>query len=141
LIETPPGGAGPRWFDDVRSLVERKNGRDQEHIVPPIPGPGYHGAYSAYFASPTVLAYSNGVIKLNKFKRPTVFGYMYGGIYSSAQQAANTQMQTDASNQVFQVTLMPNGWPLLTLRASPAQTFAPRRHPWKIAEAGAWWHR
>ncbi len=52
--------------------------------------------------------YANGVIKLNRLKRPTVLGYMYGGIYSTVQQTANTVTQTGASNEVFQVTLTPN---------------------------------
>ena len=76
--------------------------------MPPIPGPGYYGAYSAFFASPSVPAYKSGVIKLNKLRRPTVLGYVYGGIYSTAQQTANTVTQTGASNEVFQVTLTPN---------------------------------
>jgi hypothetical protein len=51
--------------------------------------------------------YRNGVIKLNQVKRPTVLGYMYGGIYSTVAQTSNTATQTGASNQVFQVTLIP----------------------------------
>jgi hypothetical protein len=58
--------------------------------------------------SPSVPAYSNGVIKLNKLKRTTVLGYMFGGIFSTVQQTGNTITQTGASNQAFQVTLTPN---------------------------------
>jgi len=109
LVETPPGGAGPPWVDDVSSLLQDKNGTGKEYIMAPIPGTSeYYGAYSSFFASPFVPAYSNGVIKLNKLKRPTVLGYIYGGIVSTAPQTANTEAQTGASNQVFQVTLTPS---------------------------------
>jgi hypothetical protein len=47
------------------------------------------------------------VIKLNKLKQPTVLGFLFGGIVSTAQQTANTETQTGASNQVFQMTLTP----------------------------------
>ena len=86
LSNLTSGGNSPGWVDDVSSLVESKNGQDQEYIMPPIPGPGYYGGNSAFFASPAVPVYSNGVIKLNKLKRPTVVGYVYGGIFSTFQQ-------------------------------------------------------
>ena len=108
LSNLTSGGNSPGWVDDVSSLVESKNGLYQEYIMPPIPGPGYFGAYSGFFASPSVPAYSNGVVKLNKLKRAIVLGYVYGGIFSTVQQTANTITQTGASNQVFQVTLTPN---------------------------------
>ena len=38
----PPTNS-PAWVDDVTDLVQKKNGRDQEYIMPPIPGPGYYG--------------------------------------------------------------------------------------------------
>jgi hypothetical protein len=65
LSKLTSGGNSPGWVDDVNSLVASKNGQYQEYIMPPLPGPGYYGAYSAVFASPSVAAYSNGVIKLN----------------------------------------------------------------------------
>ena len=89
LTNLTSGGNSPGWVDDVSSLVQSKNGQDQEFIMPPIPGPGTTARMSAFFASPSVPAYANGVIKLNKLKRPTVLGYMYGGIYSTV--AANGQ--------------------------------------------------
>ena len=107
LTNTTAGGNSPAWVNDVSSLDQRQNGRDQEYIMPPIPGSGYYGAYSAFFPSPFVPAFSNGVIKLHRLKRPTVLGYIYGGIYSTAQQTTNTTTQTGASNEVFQVTLTP----------------------------------
>jgi hypothetical protein len=77
--------------------------------MPPIPGPGYYGGASSVFLNPSVPAYSNGIIKLqlNRMKRPTVVGYIYGGIYTTTPQTDPTT-QTGASNQVFQVTLTPS---------------------------------
>ena len=98
----------PAWVDDVTDIVQKRNGRDQEYIMPPIPGPGYYGGVSSVFLNPAVPVYSNGVIKLqpNRLKRPTVVAYIYGGIYSSAGQTDPTS-NTAASNQVFAVTLSP----------------------------------
>jgi hypothetical protein len=31
------------WVDDVTDLVQRTKDRDEEYIMPPIPGPGYDG--------------------------------------------------------------------------------------------------
>ena len=90
LANLTSGGNSPGWVDDVSSLVQRKNGQDQEYIMPPHSRPGYYGAYSARFLpvhpcpfTPTASSSST------KLKRPTVLGYMYGGIYSTA--AANGQ--------------------------------------------------
>jgi hypothetical protein len=74
LTNLTSGGNSPGWVDDVSSLVQRKNGQDQEYIMPPLPG--LYGAYGAFFARPSVPANANSVIKLNKLKRPTVLGYM-----------------------------------------------------------------
>ena len=75
------------------------------------PFPGYYGAYSAFMANPPVPTYSNGVIKLNKLKGPTVLGYIYGGIYSTVPETSGNpivaETQTGASNQVFAVILTP----------------------------------
>lgn len=107
-LATTPVNGSPGWVDDVAALVQRRNDRDQEYIMPPIPGPGYYGGVSSVFRNPSVPAYSNGVVKLNlnRLKRPTVVGYIYGGIFTTTQQADPTT-QTGASNQVFQVTLTP----------------------------------
>jgi hypothetical protein len=105
LTETAPGIPGPAWVDDVSSLVQRKNGSDQEYIMPPLPG--LYGAHSGFMANPVLPEYSNGVIRLNKLKLATALGYIYGGNYSTVTQTGNTVTQTDASNEVFQVRLTP----------------------------------
>ena len=104
-----PPTFSPGWVDDVTDIVQKRNGRDQEFIMPPIPGPGYYGGVSSVFLNPSVPRYSNGVIKLQpkRLKRPTVVAYIYGGIYSQAQQS-NPSANTFASNQVFAVTLSPS---------------------------------
>jgi hypothetical protein len=106
LAVNPPGIPGPGWVNNVTALVQGARGRNQEYSLPPLPG--FYGANSSFFASPGLPTYRNGVIKLNQLKRPTVLGYMYGGIYSTVAQTSNTAAQTGASNQVFQVVLVPN---------------------------------
>jgi hypothetical protein len=104
LTNLTTGGNSPGWVDDVSSLVQSQNGHDQEYIMPPLPGD--YGAYSEVLANPSVPTYNNGVIKLAKLKRPTVVGYVYGGIYSTVAQTTEAS-QTGASNQVFAVTITP----------------------------------
>jgi hypothetical protein len=107
LTMFPPGIPGPGWVDDVSTLVHRKNGSDREYIMSPLPG--LYGAYAAFMPSPSLPTYRNGVIKLEKLKKPTVLGYMYGGIYSTVVQTSPDPSvgatQTGASNAVFMVTV------------------------------------
>jgi hypothetical protein len=44
---------------------------------------------------------------LPQLKRPTVLGYVYGGITSTEQQTTDSTTQTGSTNQVFPVTLTP----------------------------------
>jgi len=100
---------GPGWVDDVSTLVQSKNGSDQEYIMPPLPGD--FGAYSSFQFNPALPMDANGVINLSKLKGVTVLGYLYGGIYSTVAETSNDPAveatQTGASNEVFEVTLTP----------------------------------
>ena len=100
---------GPGWVDDVSTLSQSKYGSDQEFIMPALPG--LYGAYSSFEASPLLPVYSNGVVKLDKLKGPTVIGYLFGGIYSTVAETSADPVteatQTGASNQVFEVTVTP----------------------------------
>jgi hypothetical protein len=76
--------------------------------MPPLPG--RYGAYAAFQPNPPVPRYANGVINLDKIKRATVLGYIYGGIYPTVEETSGDPpvepTQTGAANQVFQVTLL-----------------------------------
>ncbi|WP_145951954.1 hypothetical protein [Paludisphaera borealis] len=94
------------FVDDVTSLVKSADGSFQEFIMP-SQLPGLLGAEAAYFQSPGLPTYSNGVIKLDQLSGPTTLGYIYGGIVSSVPNTTTPAGQTTASNRVFKVTLTP----------------------------------
>ena len=96
------------FVNDVTSMVRRADGSTQEYIMP-SQLPGLFGAEAAFFASPGLPTYSNGVIKLDQLSGPTTLGYIVGGIVSSVPNTTSPLNQTTASNQVFKVTLVPNG--------------------------------
>ena len=95
------------FVNDVTSFVQRGDGSTQEFIMP-SQLPALLGTEAAFFASPGLPTYSNGVVKLNKLQGPTTLGYIYGGIYSTVPNTTDPQSQTTSSNLVFKVTLTPN---------------------------------
>lgn len=64
------------------------------------------GAEAIFFPSDDVKLFHNGVIQLDKIKKPTVIGYIAGGIMSTL---ANTNVGSDSTSSpyVFTVTLTP----------------------------------
>ena len=94
------------FVDDVTTFAQRADGSDQEYIMP-SQLPGRYGSNAAFFASPGLPHYSDGVIKLNRLTGPTTLGYIYGGIYSTVGDTTDPPSQTTSSNQVFRVTLIP----------------------------------
>jgi hypothetical protein len=95
------------FVNDVTTFVPSSNGSDQEYMMP-SQLPGRYGTEARFFTTPGLPQYSNGVIKLNQLKGPTIIGYIYGGIYSTVANTTDPNSQTTSSNQVFQVTLIPN---------------------------------
>jgi hypothetical protein len=94
------------FVDDVTSVVTNKQGAVQEYIMP-SQLPGRFGANAAFFATPGLPTYSNGVIKLDQLTGPTTLGYIYGGIYSTVGDTSDPGTQTTATNTLFKVTLVP----------------------------------
>lgn len=64
------------------------------------------GAEAVFFQKKGVELYSNEVIRLDKLKKPTVIGYIAGGIMSTLPNT-NTRADSTASPYVFKVTLIP----------------------------------
>lgn len=60
----------------------------------------------AYFIPGNVSQYPNGVMFLDNIKKPTVIGYIVGGIQSTLANT-NTDADSTASTYVFKVTLTP----------------------------------
>ncbi len=92
---------------DITTQVTSANGLKREYILQPQL-PGFFGAEAAFFQNPSLPTYANGVIQYDKLSGPTVLGYMYGGIESTAANTFQGQ-PTFATPAVFLVTLMPNG--------------------------------
>jgi hypothetical protein len=95
------------FVDDVTTFTQGANGTDQEYIMP-SQLPGRYGTEAAFLAAPGIPRYRNGVIKLDRLQGPTTIGYIYGGIYSTVGDTTDPPSQTTSSNQVFQVTLIPD---------------------------------
>jgi hypothetical protein len=65
------------------------------------------GAEAVFFPNEGIPLYHNGVIQLDKIKKPTVIGYIAGGIASQVSETSTPLTQTTASPYVFTVTLIP----------------------------------
>jgi hypothetical protein len=94
------------FVDDVTTFALSANNSAQEFMMP-SQLPGRYGTEAAFFATPGLPKFANGVIKLSKLQHPTVLGDMYGGIFSTVGDTTDTSSQTTDSNQIFQVTLVP----------------------------------
>lgn len=60
----------------------------------------------AYFIADNIQRYPNGVISLDTIRKPTVIGYIVGGIQSTVPNT-NVASDSTASTYVFKVTLIP----------------------------------
>jgi hypothetical protein len=64
------------------------------------------GAGAKFVNAPGIAAYANNVLKLKKIKKPTVIGYIIGGIQSTLPNT-NDMSDSAASPYIFRVTLTP----------------------------------
>jgi hypothetical protein len=101
---------GLPFDNDVTTLAWRRDGSVQEYLMPSqLPGPpDLLGAEAAFFTSPGLPQFGNGVIKLARLHGPTTLGYLFRGIPSMVTETTNQATQTGASNMMFRVTFMPN---------------------------------
>lgn len=112
------------FINQVTTVQMDKNGKFTQYLMdsqyPVIPSTGSNpgnpllfGA-GAYFIPNNIPQYPNQVINLDNIRKPTVIGYIVGGIQSTL---ANTNFITDssASPYVFKVTLIPTA----TLETAP----------------------
>ncbi len=70
----------------------------------------YLGAGAFFIEADTAPQYPNQVIDLDKIKKPTVVGYIIGGIMSTAMNTVDQTAETAASPYIFQVVLVPDGF-------------------------------
>lgn len=104
------------FINQVTTVKRDKNGSFSQYLMnseyPVIlstqtnPGNRLLFGAGAYFITDKVLQYPNGVINLDSIRKPTVIGYIIGGIASTL---ANTTTDADsfASPYVFKVVLTP----------------------------------
>lgn len=64
------------------------------------------GAEAQFFIKDGIETYSNGVIQLDKIKKPTIVGYIVGGIMSTLANT-NTMADSTSSPYVFTVKIIP----------------------------------
>lgn len=106
------------FINQVTTVKMDKNGKFTQYLMnnqyPVIlstgsnPGnPLLFGA-GAYFINNNISQYPNGIINLDNIRKPTVIGYVVGGIMSTLANT-NTMSDSAASPYVFKVTLVPKG--------------------------------
>ncbi len=109
--------AGIRIRDDnvpfVKTIarVTRDANGIMKEIKLPEEMPALLGAGSEFIPVETLPKYKNGVLKLDEFTNtPTVAGYIYGGISSTAANIFwfNNGTQSEASSRIFRVILTKN---------------------------------
>lgn len=104
------------FINQVTTIKVDKNNNFTQYLMnsqyPVIPSTGSNPGNTllfgagAYFINENIQAYPNNVISLDGIRKPTVIGYIVGGIQSTVP---NTSSQSDsaASPYVFKVTLYP----------------------------------
>lgn len=79
-------------------------------IISQVVNPGnpfLFGAEARFFIKEGISTYSNGVIKFDKLKGPTIVGYIVGGIISTLPNTNAQQVETTSSPYIFAVTIIP----------------------------------
>jgi len=105
------------FTNNVTVVKRNKNGRYQQYLLPTeyptivstASNPGnvlLFGAGAKFMPAPDIHIYKNGVLKLKKIKKPTVIGYIIGGIQSTLPNT-NSSSDSAASPYVFKVILTP----------------------------------
>lgn len=105
-------------FTNQITTVRRSSSGEYQQILLPLEypvivstqsNPGNRllfGAGAQFIMQPNIPSFSNDVINLAKIKKPTVIGYIVGGIQSTLPNT-NTRTDSAASPYVFRVTLHP----------------------------------
>jgi hypothetical protein len=129
------------FINQITSVVIDQNGNYSQHLLGEFPqildqsgNQLRFGAEAEFFLAPGVPTYDNGVIKLDALTKPTVLGYIFGGLFANAP---NTQgvagAVSGASNQIFEVDYSPVSEPAtMILFVCGAGSFAAcvRRRRW-----------
>ncbi|MCH9757468.1 MAG: hypothetical protein K0U37_09810 [Gammaproteobacteria bacterium] len=105
------------FINQITTIKMDKNGRFTQYLMdseyptilatrPPNVGNKLLFGVGAYFIGANIPQYSNKVISLDAIRKPTVIGYIAGGIQSTLPNTI-TRADSSASPNVFKVTLVP----------------------------------
>lgn len=105
------------FINQITTIKMDKNGKFTQYLMnaeypiilstrPPNAGNRLIFGAGAYFIENNILKYPNNVISLDSIRRPTVIGYIAGGIQSTLPNTT-TMKDSSASSYVFKVTLLP----------------------------------
>lgn len=108
-LNFPPTFPGLPFTNNVTTQVRQADGSTQE-LEMPSQLPGLYGANARFFQDADLPQSENGVLDLDQLlaQGPTVLGYMFGGIKSTVGLTSNQATQTNSSNALFKITLVPN---------------------------------
>jgi hypothetical protein len=129
VVPNPQGGQpfqdGLPFIKTVSLLRVDKSAKTEGFILPDDL-PGYLGAEAAMLVDPAVPHYKNGVLRLDQITKPTVVGYIFGGIESSGpyttgpEKGGNTAIGTIGSDQFIPILLTPKPSKVRRMPAPPA---------------------
>ncbi len=108
---------GIPFTDQITAIQRTKDGNYTQHLLPieypsilsTQSNPGNRllfGAGATFVFAPDVPLFSNGVLNLEKITKPTVIGYIIGGIQSTLPNT-NSTSDSAASPFIFIVTITP----------------------------------
>lgn len=135
-VSTPPS-PGYAFTNNVTTLVRRPNASPQDVLQNPdgittqeyeMPSqfPGLYGAEAAFFPTPGLPQYANGVLKLDQIHEPTTLGYIYGGIFAPTPLGSDF---TTATGAVFKIVLVPT--------SQTAGSFNPATGTWYLRKSNS----
>lgn len=104
------------FINQVTAIQMDKNGYFTQYLMnnqyPTIPSTGTNPGNTllfgtgAYFIASNIMQYNHHIINLDNIRKPTVIGYIVGGIQSTLPNT-NNQLDSSASSYIFKVTLVP----------------------------------
>ena len=105
------------FINQITTIKMDKNGRFTQYLMdteyptilstrPPNEGNKLLFGAGAYFIKANITQYPNRVISLDSIRKPTVIGYIAGGIQSTLPNPIS-RAGSSASSYVFRVTLVP----------------------------------
>lgn len=103
------------YTNQIVTIKMDSQGIFTEHLMstsmPTIPDPAPLGylffGTAAYFFANNISAYPNQVLNYDYIRKPTVIGYIVGGIQSTVLNTTDPVTQTNSSRYIFEVSLQP----------------------------------